>query len=79
MTKRKFYKHTITVEVLSETDAVPNNLADVAYQIADGGDSGVWEVTKTETLNGKQAAKALIAQGSDPEFFGIDKNGKDSS
>lgn len=77
MTKRKFYKHTITVEVISETDAVPSNLADVAYQISDGGDSGVWEVSKTEKLNGKQAAQALIKQGSDPEFFGIDEAGND--
>lgn len=77
MTKRKFYKHIITVEVISENDAVPNSLEDVAYQMLTGEDSGVWEVTSTKTLNGKQAAKALIAQGSDPEFFGIDEDGND--
>lgn len=77
MTNRKFYKHTITIEIVSENDAVPHDLADIAYAISDGGDSGTWDVTSTKKLNGKQAAEELMAQGSDPEFFGLDREGND--
>lgn len=75
MTNRKYYKHTVVVEIISENDSIPDNLADIAYQITEGGDSGKWELTKTKTLNGKQAAKELTKQGSDPEFFGLDEKG----
>jgi hypothetical protein len=34
-------------------------------------------LVKNKTLNGKQAAKALIAHGSDPEFFELDEKGND--
>jgi hypothetical protein len=69
---KKFYKSTITVTVLSEEPIPPDaSLADIAYNFTEGGDSGDWELTKVEELDGKQAAAALIAQGSDPEFFGL--------
>ena len=77
MTKRKFYKHIVTVEIISERPAVSYDLADIAYAISEGEDSGVWNVTSSKALNGKQAAKELVKQGSDPEFFGIDENGND--
>lgn len=77
MAKRKFYKTTIKVVVLSEGPLENiESLHDVAYSIDEGDCSGVWSVKKSEVITGKQAANALLKQGSDPEFFQIDKNGK---
>jgi len=39
--------------------------------------SGNVELTETEVLNGKQIAKKLIDQSSDPEFFQVDEKGND--
>jgi len=78
MTKRKFYKTIIQVEILSEEPFTSNSLEDVAYEIKDGHSSGVINNRGSQVLNGKQTAKALLKQGSDPEFFCLDKNGNDS-
>lgn len=76
MTKRKFYKTTVEIEILTEdTPYDASSLENIGYDISSGDCSGTWKITKSKTLNGKQAAKALIAQGSDPEFFGIDSLG----
>jgi len=78
MTKRKFFKATFKVEVLSEEPLTGSeSLADLSYMTIEGDCSGAHELIKQDTLNGKQAAKALQAQGSDPEFFQIDENGND--
>jgi hypothetical protein len=39
--------------------------------------SGQWEVVEAKELNGKQAARALLAQASDPGFFRLTKKGED--
>ena len=73
-----FYKTTITVTVLSEEPIPPDaSLRDIAYNFTEGDDSGDWEITNTEFLNGKEAAAALIAQGSDPGFFGLTEDGEE--
>lgn len=78
MTKRKFYKTVIQVKVLSEQPYEYENLSQVASDISDGDCSGEIENTITnEKLNGKQAATVLQEQGSDPEFFRLDKDGND--
>ncbi len=46
-------------------------------EITEGDCSGDWKVTKVKELNGKQAAKALIEQGSEPSFFGLTDDGED--
>ena len=74
---KKFYKSTITVTVLSEEPISPDaSLADIAYNFTEGDNSGEWELTNVEELDGKQAAAALIAQGSDPEFFQLTETGE---
>jgi hypothetical protein len=78
MTKRKFYKTIITVEVLSEKPLQYSDLSHVHYEITDGHCSGIYSNDSPKILNGKQTAKALLKQGSDPEFFCLDKNGNDS-
>ena len=75
--KRKFYKTTIKVVVLSEEPYQYENLVQVHNDITDGDCSGKHEITKAEELTAKQAAKALKAQGSDPEFFQITDEGED--
>ncbi|MBL1153143.1 MAG: hypothetical protein HND43_10490 [Armatimonadetes bacterium] len=69
---QKFFKTTITVEVISEECPVSElGLADIAHQITQGDCSG--EITNTEVVNltPGQAAQALIDQGSDPDFLGL--------
>ena len=78
MTTRKFYRTVITIEVLSE-DSIPieMELSDILDEVFEGNFSKR-ELSEVETkLNGKQAAKALIEQDSDPEFFQLDENGND--
>jgi len=76
MTKRKFYKTTITVTVLSENPYHADNLEEVAFSITEGDCSGEWD-QKSITINGKTAAKELKKQGSDPEFFNLDDKGNE--
>lgn len=69
---QRFFKTTITVEIISEECPVSElGLADIAHQITDGDCSG--EITRTEVvrLTPGQAAQALIDQGSEPGFFGL--------
>ena len=79
MTGRTFYKTVIQVEVLSEDPGVENlELEEVAHQIVHGDCSGSIKVVSSDEIDGAAAAKALSAQGSDPEFFSLDEDGHDS-
>ena len=77
--KRKFYRTVIHAELLSEEPILPMSLRDVDYQITEGYLSGelLESNPDNEILDGPTAAKALIAQGSDPEFFELDEDGND--
>ena len=77
MAKRTFYKTTVTVEVLHEEPLNFETLADLHYTITDGDCSGKYEVTDFVAMDGKSMAKELQKQGSDPEFFQLDKKGND--
>jgi hypothetical protein len=78
MTNRKFYRTKVTVEVLSEDPiATDASLYSICEAITTGGCSGVVNISEPGVLNGKEAAVALLKQGSDPEFFRIDEQGKD--
>jgi hypothetical protein len=79
VTKRKFYRTVFTVEVLSEEEPETVDLETLAYQIGDGGWSGVVEKGESEKLDGLQTARALEEQGSDPCFFRLDENGNDAN
>jgi hypothetical protein len=72
----KFFKTVITVTVLSADRAVQSvNLTRIAHEIMEGEWSGNVENDGGTELTPKEAAEALIAQGSDPEFFQIDAEG----
>lgn len=75
---RTFYKTIIPFEVLSE-EPLPDdrNLAEI-YEATINGDCSGRTLPSTETkLNGKEAAEALMAQGSAPEFFRLNDDGSD--
>lgn len=74
---KKFFKTTITIEILSEKKYNSTDLETIAYDITDGDCSGKIEVTKYEELTPQETAKELLAQGSDPEFFGLNIEGED--
>jgi len=71
MTKRKFYKTTFELVVLSEEE-----LAD--HVALDGDWVGNLHVGSVEVLNGKQAAQALMAARSEPGFFRLTEDGEDN-
>lgn len=53
------------------------DLDDVNFAITEGGCSGRVEEKGRDVLDGLAVARALIAQGSEPGFFGLDADGDD--
>jgi hypothetical protein len=78
MTGRKFYKTVLQVEVLSEGPYQPESLEQVHHDITEGDCSGEWKIVRSKELNGRQAARALLKQASDPGFFSLTKAGEDA-
>jgi hypothetical protein len=80
MTKRKFYRTVIRVEVLHEDPralAGDLTLADVHEIITSGGATGSWNVSEGPfVLNGKRMAELLIKEGSDPAIFDLNEKGE---
>ncbi len=76
--KRGFYCTRLTVEVLHE-EPLPDDLS--LQELAQEADTGTYSLAtynwRTAVLTAKQAAKALIKQGSDPEFFRLNEDGSD--
>lgn len=72
-----FYRRTIEVELLTE-EPLPDamDLQQIGYEMTEGHASGVVRVTSDEEVTGPVMAKLLIAQGSDPEFLGLDEEGR---
>ncbi len=77
MSPRRFYRKVITVTILAEDPIGDHDLDTVHYQIKQGDWSGQVTHGETKQINGKQMAKALVRQGSDPGFFRLTKNGED--
>jgi hypothetical protein len=77
MSKRKFFKTTFMVSVLSDDKPVPMDadLDTIHYMITDGDCVGTIEVAATAELTGKEAADALKAAGSTPDFFQLNDDG----
>jgi hypothetical protein len=77
MTTRKFHKTTFTIEVLSEEPIDDFSLIDIHYAVTSGNCSGGTLIAEGVEIEGAECAKALLEQGSDPEFFMIDSDGYD--
>jgi len=70
---KKYWKTIVQVEVLSE-DVPPefDTLAELHTMITTGDCSGDYEVQVPEELTEEEMEEALVKQGSDIEFFGIE-------
>jgi hypothetical protein len=77
--KRKFYRTTLTVVVLSEEPMEFDDLTDIAHMERNGDYSVAIPDTRQEVLDGPAAAEALQAQDSDPGFFQLTPQGYDVS
>lgn len=77
LSKRKFYKTTFVVEVLSEEPLADMDLDEINYFITHGHGSGEMKRKPHKILDGRQAARALIKQASDPGFFRLTEKGED--
>lgn len=76
---RKFYKSIIQVEVLSEDHPISQlcgaDLDQINWQIKYGDCSGCEEIVSETEISAKEAAEALLKQGSDPSFFNLNEDG----
>lgn len=78
MSKRKFFRTLVRVEVLSEDHPAEfDDLEDLAYSTNEGPYVGRMLVLKPDRLTGKEAADQLYRMGSEPGFFMLDDNGED--
>ncbi len=75
MTTRKFYRTVFQVEVLSESPIGAVELDTLHHLITQGDCSGEVKTVSRKKMDGRQAAKALLKQGSDPGFFNLDHYG----
>jgi hypothetical protein len=79
MTKRKFYRTIVKVEVLSEDEVSPAiTLERLGQEIVDGDWSGEITIGESVKVDGKKMAALLEKQGSDPSFFRLTPTGEDS-
>lgn len=74
MIGRKFYKSVVTVTVISEYPVEINNLAQLDRLITEGDCSGEIATEGCEEITSEEAVKALIAQGTDPTYFGLSED-----
>lgn len=76
MSEKKFYKVVVTIELLMDEEPPENiELGSILYEMTEGRWSGVLS-HEVDEMTPELMAKALVDQGSDPEFLGIDKDGK---
>jgi hypothetical protein len=69
--KKRYYRTVVQVEILSQTPYEFQTLEHLAADLTDGDCSGQVKVVSSQVVNGKQMAKLLFKQGSDPEFFSL--------
>ena len=76
--KRKFYKMTLKVTVLSESPFTGHeSLEDLAKSIMEN-NVGTYDVVENEEIDSVQAVKELQTLDSDPGFFMLSEDGQDS-
>ena len=80
MTRRKFRRTTVKLVILhEEDDKISDMEIDALHEFVSNGAgvlAGMDDVE--EVLDGKQAAAALSAAGSEPGFFQLDDKGNDT-
>ena len=75
MTERKFHRTAFRLEIISPERIETVALDTMHHMITQGGWSGHLQKVAEEELDGKQAAKALLAHDVDPSFFDLMRNG----
>ena len=76
MTKKKLYKTTYTIEVLTDEESI-FDLQGLVYEIQDGDASGHELSTKTVIVEGMDAVKECEIHGTDIDFFQMDEDGNE--
>lgn len=71
---KKFYRTVVMVEVLSDRPYGFCSLDQLNYDITEGDCSGMSDA-KTDEVTPARMAELLKAQGSSPEFFGLNEDG----
>lgn len=79
---KKYYKTIVQIEILSENEpygliGAGESLSAIEYDITEGHFSGVIETKGFTELTAKEAADALVVQGSGTEFFQLDADGNE--
>ena len=78
MTTRKFFRRTITLDLLSSHPFKDTEcLGCIIDQLEGGGYSGKLEHGAPAELTGQEAVGVLAAPGDEPGFFGLDAEGED--
>lgn len=81
MSKRKFYKTTFKIIVLSEDTSLDRDpgisLEELAHEINEGNHVGDYALDSIEEVSGKAMADLLIELGSEPYFFALTEDGED--
>jgi hypothetical protein len=76
--KKTIYRTIFTVEVLSDEPINTNlDLSDLNNECTFGDYSGSTTKGDSKPLKGIKAARAVIAQGSSPDFFMMDDQGNE--
>jgi len=74
------FRHAVLkVDILyDDNDVTIENMSleDMAWELSRGQASSEYTCELNEKVSGKKMAQLAIAQGTDPEFFGIHKNGR---
>ena len=80
MTTRKFFKTTITFEVLTQ-EPIPDGmlLESIIANTIHGDYVGKQPTFETKELNGEQTVEELMESGSEPDFFQLDFDGDDTN
>lgn len=74
----KLFHTVIQVEVLSQGPVPdPIDLKDVAWEIDEGEWSGSVRQVRYREVDGSEMARLLMAQGSSPEFLGLNADGSE--
>jgi hypothetical protein len=78
MPEKLLYKTRVVIEVISHNPFHFHDLQTLDHDITDGECSGKIDVSDSVEIKGKEALELIMAQGTDPEFFGMNRHGNDA-
>lgn len=77
--QRKFYEYTVTIKVLADEELTEEYLAYLCCSdsVLCGDFISTAEISEPRIMDAVEAASAILASGSDPEFFSINCEGEE--